>query len=569
MKKHRSLSFIILLLSFVILYCVINLTIGFNRINIIQKEEKYLDVDLMFSKESGFYDDPFYLEISSSSDCKIYYTLDSSDPNENSFEYKKPIYLDNASKNDNVYSMREDVSVGFYKDLINSYYENPTIPGYQSPDYKIDKCNVVKAIAIDGKGNKSKIKTGSYFVGLDKSKYEDCYIFSINTDPDNLFGYEKGIYVTGKTFDDFINNGDTTDFLKNKSWEFFPANYRNTGKKWQRDAFVDLYSTDKELINSQDIGIRIQGGISRGAVPRSFNVYAKKNDNFYSFFEDGFNSTKMNLSAGGNQVVTKVNDYLISKLIFGELDVTVMNYVPSILFLDGEYWGFYWLASSFNEDFFNYYYNVQKENILMIKKNAVEIGNQKYEILYSSMRNIITKNDLSDDHNYQLVCNYIDEDSFVDYYAMMIYIARQTDWPNRNTAYWRTVDKEDNEYGDGRFRMIVYDCNSPCMEKDLINHNTLDYVIKNDELFASLWKNEHFKNKFIDRIIEISDTCFNPIKVNEVLDNYNKEYYLVLSESWKRFYGSNNDKENEFYEKIDSINLFFQNRKNTVLSWFN
>lgn len=47
-----------------------------------------------------------------------------------------------------------------------------------------------------------------YFVGYDrKPVYEGMPIISIITDPDNLFDYERGIYVTGALYENRdINN---------------------------------------------------------------------------------------------------------------------------------------------------------------------------------------------------------------------------------------------------------------------------------------------------------------------------------------------------------------------------
>ena len=62
-----------------------------------------------FSVASGFYDEPFWLEMEADGG-EIYYTLDSSEPNEHSIPYTGPIEIRDASPNENVYSTITDVS---------------------------------------------------------------------------------------------------------------------------------------------------------------------------------------------------------------------------------------------------------------------------------------------------------------------------------------------------------------------------------------------------------------------------------------------------------------------------
>ena len=72
----------------------------------------------VFSHDSGFYEGSFSLAISAFHAEEIYYTLDGSTPDENSLKYTGPIRITDATQNENTYSMRTDVSVGFYTDLL-------------------------------------------------------------------------------------------------------------------------------------------------------------------------------------------------------------------------------------------------------------------------------------------------------------------------------------------------------------------------------------------------------------------------------------------------------------------
>lgn len=159
---------------------------------------------LTFSKEPGFYEEEFELEIKSTFGT-IYYTLDGTLPDKDSPKYEKPLLITDATINENRYSMKTDVSTGFCDEEIRKLsYDDP---GYNLPDYKIDKATIVRAVAYNEAGQYSEIKTAAHFVGFSqKDGYEGMSTLSIVTDPSDLFDYETGIYVTGKGYGDYIKS---------------------------------------------------------------------------------------------------------------------------------------------------------------------------------------------------------------------------------------------------------------------------------------------------------------------------------------------------------------------------
>ena len=70
------------------------------------------DEKLAFSLESGYYEEPIYLEIQGADRYSIYYTLDGTEPTQNSIPYDGEFYLEDASLHSNVYSERTDTSAG-------------------------------------------------------------------------------------------------------------------------------------------------------------------------------------------------------------------------------------------------------------------------------------------------------------------------------------------------------------------------------------------------------------------------------------------------------------------------
>ena len=87
-------------------------------------------------------------------------------------------------------------------------------------------------------------------------------------------------------------------------------------------------------------------------------------------------------------------------------------------------------------------------------------------------------------------------------------------------------------------------------------------------MFASLWKNEKFQIRFREKIYYIAENCFDADDMDQFIDEYNENMLPRLSKSWKRFYGSTNDKMSEFYTIMNRQKSFFKERKSVVESWF-
>ncbi|MBP3736089.1 MAG: CotH kinase family protein, partial [Lachnospiraceae bacterium] len=298
---------------------------------------------LSFSAAPGFYDDPFALEILRGRGMEggtVYYTLDGSVPDKDSIPYTQPIRIEDASMHDNVHALREDVSVGFRTEEIAEYTWMDA-PGYVIPDHPIDKCTIVRAVWIDPQGVSHEVISGSYFVGYqNRPAYSGLPVVSLLSDPASFFDYDTGIYVLGSVYDEYMADGDQEE---NKNYLFWEANYRMKGMRWERPVCVQIFDEAHAFLLSQDAGIRIQGNSSRGFVPRSFNLYARKRYNGTDYFDadlfgTGYLPKRFTLFAGGNDYVTVLHDHLLSTLLRGR-NIATISYRPCAVFLDGEYWG--------------------------------------------------------------------------------------------------------------------------------------------------------------------------------------------------------------------------------------
>ena len=481
---------------------------------------------ISLSSPAGFYSEPISLTIEAENH-PIYYTLDGSTPSTESTVYEEPLYISDASSNDNIYSARDDVSI-FFK-----------TGDYQVPANPVDKCTVLRAAIFDKQGQMIDQVTASYFVGFhNKPGYEGLNYVSIVTDPDNLFDYNTGIYVLGSDFDQAVSEGQ--DYSTPETRYRFPANYENKGKDWEREVNGEFFSSDGTLLMSQSFGIRIKGQGMRDGLPKGLNLYAREEYGTGKYFEtdllgNGYNVKKMSLNACGIDR-SKSKSVMVSRLVEeAGLDISVMKYSPYVLFLDGEYWGVYWLTDKFDKLYVQEHYGVDKDNVVIIKQNEVEDGNDEDIELYNDLINFFTENDMSIDDNYQEAKKLVDMESLIDYYATEIYIAN-CDWPFNNYELWRSRKGSGDGYGDGRWRWMLYDLDAlGCMDQWMAESVTLDSVRDNDIIFDSLSNNAEFRQEFSDKLRELGDGIFSSDQINPVIDSYVNFMYLPVEKEAVRF----------------------------------
>lgn len=547
--KTKKLIIVITTIAVVAAICVVSSNYNFSYFfaEMVYGGENGIESNIIFSKQSGFYEEEFQLKIYAPSD-EIYYTLDGSEPNRESLRYDAPILIDDATKNENVYSLRTDVC--------GSFIAGDTL--YTIPDYLVDKCTVIKVAYYDETGNLSAAETRNYFVNYDeKAGYENISIISVTTDSENLFSDDKGIYVLGDSFKEYCEEND----LSTKSYYRWGANFLNRGREWERNVNIQVFDENKELVLSQNVGMRIQGGVSRGLLPKSLNFYARDeygdNRMKYDFFDTGYYPQRVTLSGGGNDYYSKMLDKLGAELT-EDLEFCKMTFKPYALFLNGEYWGFYHLTEKYDEHYIEHYYDVESDHVIIIKNGNLEVGTEEDYIAYIQMREFVENADMSLEENYQKACELLDINSFIDYFAAEIYMARQVDWPSSNYALWRSRECSNKKYGDGKWRWMLFDVNTAAFLDAYVDHDTLTYVRNESKMFDNLYNNQEFKNTFNRRLLEMSDTIFKPSIVEQTVNEYIQLMSEPMNNNHKRFFNTDNS---VFTNRADEILEFAKQRK--------
>ena len=554
MKKSRIIVILILLLIIFIFFCFKNK----------DNNKEYSKEEVIISKESmATKEDTLSITMETKKGYKIYYTLDGSIPDKKSKRYRRSIKLDKYSTPDNLATKENAEKI--FGDEIHT-------------DKNLPRAVVLRAVSIAPNGTKGEVITRTYFIGLDLEKhFKKATIISIVTDPDNLLDYEKGIMVKGKIYDDWLKQKDSKIILDNPNMHYLiKGNYTQKGKEWEREAVIECFDGSNKLTWSKNGGIRLKGNLSRNFSQKSFNIYFRKDYGDKSLEYDLFanNLDKNNkeikeyksisLRNGGNDKYLKFKDQLLQDLV-KERNVDTQAGKMAILFLNGEYWGIYVLQEKYSDDYYKSHYNIDKDNIIVIKEDEVDEGKDEDIKLYEELMEY-TKKDLSNSKIYNEFTKKVDIQSMIDYYAIEIYIAN-SDWGidnqdkrTKNTQLWRVRETSNKKYEDGKWRWSLYDLE---YSSSMYNQNTTSYdynsiemAIKSQPLFASAMKNNEFRNQFYNTLKDIGKNYYNGETINKSIE----EYY----NKWEDYYYYNDVRFSDYstdrnYSMI-KIKEFFDNR---------
>ncbi len=499
----------------------------------------------MFSVEGGFYDSQFSLELSDANGNEIYYTLDGSDPTTSSTAklYTSGISIYNNTSDSNVYSAITDIT------LHN---------GYSAPSVNVDKGIVVRAVSKSADGKYSKVVTNSYFINKTASYYSDFKVISISTDPYNFFDSDNGIYMVGSGYYQWKNSSQYVKYDNGSTAN--PTNYNKKGKEAEIPVNIQVFENGT-LAYTGDVGARIAGNWSRANPQKSIRLYARSQYGTSKMkyeFIDGLTDEYGNIidefdkitlrNSGNDNMYTHMRDAIIQGLCKGA-NVALQGAQPCIVFIDGEFWGFYFIRERLESDYIESHYGVDKDNVTTIKNGELDEGSADIANEYEEFLSWAESADMSLEENYKKVCDVIDIASFMDYIAIETYIGNAdwaTDYMN-NWMMWRANDVDaSNAYADGKWRFMLFDTE---FSTNLFGSTTTSsgydtlgtlYNVPGDynfvPLFMKLLENDEFKETFYDNYTDVMNEYFAPDDVVEIIDEYYALYKDAINATGARFY---------------------------------
>ena len=517
----------------------------------------------IFEVTSGFYEDAFTLHLYSPNGEKIYYTLDGSEPDKDSFLYEEPLWITDNSQEENRYASRTDLT--------------PTKD--YTPDFPVDKANVVRAVCYNPVTNQmSDIVTETYFVGYDeKTEYAKMAVMSLVANPEDLFDSQTGIYGNGMKYEDYLANGGMRDGEILESYEdadretwyrYMASNAFYKGREWERKAFISYFDEAHSCCFNQNVGIRISGNSTRGAPQKSFNIFAR--DIYdetevipYAFFDNDIIASSIKIrNGGGNGDGLKFLDALLEEAAGDRKAVTIQRARPCVVFLNGEYWGIYSIRERYSEEYLANYFNIDANDVMLIKAGNAETSSEETMTAYQYMSDVVTECDLTYEDTYALAGELVDIQSLIDYCCINLYIDNRDVGFGYNTALWRTV-QEGTGNSDGKWRFMLYDLDDCIYQDSNIWENRENWmeesVLLNEPVVASLMENESFRRQFCISFMDIANTTFSYERMHAMIADWSSVYGVQVVKDHQRFYDTEYDME-AFCAEAALADAFFENR---------
>ena len=407
------------------------------------------------SLPSGQYDDVDSLTVEFMGGGTIYYTTDGSVPTTSSRQYTNPIVLKNTT--------------------------------------------VIRTMAVDSLAVASPVSTWNYLV----NEYHKLDVFCLTSDPDGLFSYEKGIYANGIS-------------LKGVPYPYKPANF---WRKWVRQSNVSLLPK-QGLGFSEECGASIFGGWTRAYTKKSMKFKFKRQYGagklHYKLFgtRDFSSFQSIVMRCGGQDSFSGImRDDLTSYILDHSqgLDLDFMASRAVVVYINGKYWGIYYLREKINKHFIASHYNIPTDgmDIIMGYHNCEEGSRKDWDEFYTFAK---TK-DLRKPKNYKYVEEHMDLQNYADWIIAECFIG------NRDAGNVRSFKSTQI---DNKWRWILYDTDMGWSSSG--GDGMLKYLTPQKNglwptaMIRSLLRNDNFRAIFLERLEYQMHNVWNKENVNAAID---------------------------------------------------
>ena len=330
------------------------------------------------------------------------------------------------------------------------------------------------------------------------------------------------------------------------------------------------YFTDKGAKELDfDSLISLSGGLNRSAVQKAFALKLRQTAGVtsvsYPFFSDTDVTEFSDLllrPSGSDWKNAKLRDEFCATALKNTEGQLIQSATPVALYINGTYWGLYYLRERRNEAFVSSYTGIPEEYVQIAKTPALFDYTAKPDPDMDALIKYAMRNDLKQKEAYDYVLSQINKES------LMRYIATQTFFGNgdmiNNIACYRDTR-------GGKWNWILYDLDWACTSY-YVNHKFLEQLYlgtgKNTyqnyyyPLMTALLQNEEFRAEFIEEYVRLMNTTLSAERLLPHLDSLSARIRPEIPRQATRFGAPTTAR---FEQQISYMRTFITNRKATML----
>jgi hypothetical protein len=297
---------------------------------------------------------------------------------------------------------------------------------------------------------------------------------------------------------------------------------RRTNKP-EYESSVKYFEADGTLGVSFNCGLRPKGRSSMDNPQNSLSfrlrsAYGQK-DIIYPFFDESpiaLYSTLSLRNAGQDSRASRIHDPFFQSVAKG-LNLDTIETKTVVAYVNGKYCGVYDLNEEQRSGYFLAHYGLDDNEIDVIERDSTLIYGDNEEFLY--IRKIAREWDMADDAVFAQFTELVDVDACTDYLIMQIYFGNGD---VLNQRFWRAQDYS------VKWRPLLFDLDW-CMRFNVSSRNVFsryfslaptagNETITHMEIFCALRKNEAWREKFVERFVQLAVTQFSEERIIAIFD---------------------------------------------------
>lgn len=395
---------------------------------------------------------------------------------------------------------------------------------YSSP-ISVDSTLVIRARSYSSGLLPGKIISRSFFI----MEQPSLPVVSMIINPDFLWNPEIGIYVDE-------NIEQRTDWERSCSMEYFNTNHL---LDFTIGADIRLFGNTSYYYPQKTLSVFPESSLEYQLFP------TRETDKFYSF---------LLRSSSDDWPYTMMRDALMQSIVSDQLRLDYQAYSPSVLFINGSYWGIHNIREKINERFLETYHNIDQNNLDLIYMDMRDttitaLAGDITEI--NELLTFIANNDLSSDENFAYVQNNIDLDNYIDFLIAQIFFSN-TSW-HHNVKIWKSKEE------GSKWQWLLYDLDRGMATYYLNLYSVLEDIDTTDLFFSHFNENTEFRKQFINRYCGYMNSAFSKTRIIHFIDSIKSNIAEEIPEHslrWKNECDPNGNCGIQSYEDwLDDINI--------------
>lgn len=413
-----------------------------------------------------------------------------------------------------------------------------------SDSIRIDSPSIIR---ISFKDDNARIVNfvGSYIV----NKSHELPIVSLIVDHDDFFP-DKGIYVGTMKQSDSISEHVIT-----------------SGKAWKKKpitAFAQFFFYD-ELVDELELDLKTYGGMTLGWKEKSLQLSARKEKHgrskikikaFPNLPHREYQHIVLRTS-GNDQNKTRIKDMSLS-LVADEINLNTKDSRPSVVYINGVYWGVHNLREKVNKDYFQYRYGWSKDSFIELQGSGLHNSN------FKSLFNFVNTKYNSVDF-VERISDSIDVENFFNFNIFQTFISNP-DYRG-NVRFFKP--------NGGKWKWVVYDLDlgtgHPFLTRNFIQDRTVPiaeywynppYAVN---MLKHILMNDDLKSKFI---VQYTYLLASKLRAKNFHDKIDYSVDLIKNELQHHFLRRDriyNESMESWNKNIDYLKEYFDKRANSAL----